>query len=155
MKHRTQGFILMAALFLIVTFAAIGLYLVTIATGTVEAATQGEQGARAYQAARTGIDWAAFQILRNSDVPPALAADFGPTCKTTNAATKTLDLGTFGASAGTFRSTVTCIRTVEVEGGTNVEIYVVKATGCNRSPTCPGAKDSAYVERELQLILSK
>jgi MSHA biogenesis protein MshP len=155
MKQRTNGFILMAALFLIVTFAAIGLYLVTISTGTVEAATQGEQGARAYQAARTGIDWAAFQILRNSDAPPASPTDFGPTCKTSNAASQTLDLSTFGASAGSFRSTVTCSRTTELEGGTSVEIYVLTAKGCNRSPTCPGAPDSTYVERELQLVLSK
>jgi len=155
MKQRTNGFILMAALFLIVTFAAIGLYLVTVATGTVEAATQGEQGARAYQAARTGIDWAAFQVLRNSDAPPASPTDFGPTCRTSNSATQTLDLGTFGASGGTFRSTVTCSRSTEVEGGTTIEIYVLTATACNRSPACPGTPDSAYVERQLQLVLSK
>src|SRR5260221_10199354 len=101
MKQRTSGFILMAALFLIVTFAAIGLYLVTISTGTVEAATQGEQGARAYQGARTGIDWAAFQVLMNSDAPPALPGDFGPKCKTSNAATQNLELGTLGGRAGT------------------------------------------------------
>jgi MSHA biogenesis protein MshP len=155
MKQRICGFILMAALFLIVTFAAIGLYLVTVSTGMVEAATQGEQGARAYQAARTGIDWAAFQVLRNSDVPPALAGDFGPKCKTTNAATQTLDLGTLGGSAGTFRSTITCSRSTEVEGGITVEIYLLTANGCNGSAACPGVKDSTYVERELQLILSK
>jgi MSHA biogenesis protein MshP len=158
MKRQSKGFILMAALFLIVTFAAIGLYLVTIATGAVEGATQAEQGARAYQAARTGIDWAAFQILRNSDVPPAAPADFGPTCRTSNAATQTLDLGTFAAAGGTFRVTLTCSRSTEVEGGTTVEIYVLKAIGCNAPPpatSCPGTPDSTYVDRELQLVLSK
>src|SRR5260221_4705615 len=99
MKQRTSGFILMAALFLIVTFAAIGLDLVTISTGTVEAATQGEPGARAYQAARTGIDWAAFQVLLDSDSPPPLARGFRPECKTSNSATHTVGPCALGCSA--------------------------------------------------------
>ena len=145
----------MAALFLMVTLAAVGLYLVTISTGQVEAATQDEQAARAYLAARAGIDWGAFQTLRNSTVPPANAADFGPTCKSANAASATLDLGTLGAPVGaeSFRATVSCTRTTETEGGVTVEIYVLVATGCNRS-SCPGTPDSTYVERQLQLLLT-
>lgn len=54
----------MAALFIIVTLAAIGTYLLTVSTGQVAAATQDEQGARAYQAARAGIEWGAYQVLK-------------------------------------------------------------------------------------------
>jgi MSHA biogenesis protein MshP len=154
-SRRQTGFLLMLAIFLIVTLSAIGIYLVTISTGQVEAASQDEQGARAYQAARAGIDWGAFQVLRNSVVPPASASDFGPTCKTTNAASQTLTLGTLGAPAGAtpFRATVSCSRSAETEGGNTVEIYTLTVTGCNRS-SCPGTPDSTYVERQLQLVLS-
>lgn len=155
-----RGFVLMAALFLIVTFAAIGLYLVTVSMGQIEAVTQDEQAARAYQAARAGIEWGAFQVLRNVDVPPAAVSDFGPTCKTSNSATQTLTFGSLatgslGAPAGAdlFRSTVTCSRTTESEAGNTVQIYVITSTGCNRA-ACTASGDSTYVERQLQLVLS-
>lgn len=149
-----KGFMLMAALFLTVTLAAIGLYLVTVATAQVEAGSQEEQGARAYQAARSGIDWAAFQVLRNGGGAFASA-----TCTTPPAAagSQTLDLGTLGAPAGasTFRATVTCSHTTEVEGGINVDVYVLVSTGCNRA-SCPTASpDQVYVERQVQLVLTK
>jgi MSHA biogenesis protein MshP len=146
----------MAALFIVVTLAAIGVYLLTVATGQVAAASKDEQAARAYQAARAGIEWAAFQVLRNAEAPPAGAGDFGPTCKNSNAATQDLSLGALGGPGGgeTFQAHVACARSAEAEAGATVEIYVIKATACNRN-ACPGSPDTTYVERELQLVLSK
>ena len=48
---RCRGFALMLAVFMIVTLAAIGVYLVTVSTGQTQAVSQDEQGVRAYQAA--------------------------------------------------------------------------------------------------------
>lgn len=154
--RQTRGFVLMAALFIVVTLAAIGAYLLTVSVGQVAAASKDEQAARAYQAARAGIEWAAFQVLRNAEAPPANPADFGPTCKTGNAATKDLPLGTMGGPGGgeTFQAHVACARSAEAEAGATVEIYVVKATACNRN-ACPSTPDTTYVERELQLVLAK
>lgn len=153
---RNRGFVLMAALFLIVTFAAIGAYLVTIATVEAESATRDEQGTRAYLAARAGIDWAAYQLLQRSSVPPALVTDFGPTCVATNTANATLTLGALGGPAGgeSFRVVVTCSRTTEVESGVTIEMFVITSTGCNRA-ACGAAGDATYVERQLQLVLAK
>jgi len=148
----SNGFALMAAMFIIVTLAAIGVYLLTISTGQLAAGAQDEQGARAYQAARAGIDWAAFQILRNS------AGAFTATTCTTPAASQTLDLGTLGAPGGTsFRTTITCTRTTDTEGGATILVYVVTATGCNRATcpvTVPDATYATYVERQLKLVVS-
>jgi MSHA biogenesis protein MshP len=149
-----KGFMLMAALFLIVTLAAIGLYLVTVSTGQIEAASQDEQGARAYQAARTGIDWAAFQLLRNSGGTFATS-----TCTTSPAAagSQTVPLNTLGAPAGAtaFAVTVTCSRKTDNDAGANVDVFTLVATGCNAT-SCPKANpDQTYVERQLQLILTK
>jgi MSHA biogenesis protein MshP len=150
MKRASAGFVLMTALFLIVTFAAIGAYLVTVASGQVEASTQDEQGARAYQAARTGIEWGAFQVLVNP------AGNFATTICVTPAASQTLDLGSFGGPLGgdPFRVSVTCTRTSEAEGGATVQVYLVTATACNRA-ACAATGESTYVERQLQLVLAK
>lgn len=145
---RSQGFLLMAALFLIVTFAAIGAYLVTVTSGQIEATTQDEQGARAYQAARTGIEWAAYQVLINS------AGAFATTTCTTPLASQTLPLGAFGGPGGAFQATVTCTRTTENEAGRTVQVYVVASTGCNRA-SCTAVGDPTYVERQLQLVLAQ
>lgn len=152
---RERGFVLMAAVFLIVVFAAIGAYLVTVASGQVEAASQDEQGTRAYLAARAGVDWAAYQLLRRDDVlPPPAPGDFGPTCAG-GAATVTLTLGALGGPAGdSFRVTVNCTRTPENEGGVAVQVFLITSTGCNRA-TCTATGDAGYVERQLQLVVAK
>lgn len=144
-----RGFALMAAIFILVTMSAIAVYLLTVSIGQVAAVTQDEQATRAYQAARAGIEWGAFQILRNAS--GSFAATTCPASGNT-----TLSLGTFGAPAGaaSFAVTVACSRTVESEGGVNnVRIYVITATGCNRAG-CPSAPDATYVERQLQLVVS-
>lgn len=146
----SRGFVLMAALFLIVTFAAIGAYLVTISTGQIEAATQDEQGARAYLAARAGIDWGAYQVLRNP------TGAFATTTCTTPLATATLTLGGLGgpASGDAFRAGITCVRSTETERGETVEVFLITSTGCNRA-ACGASGESTYVERQLQLVLAK
>jgi len=145
---RSRGFLLMAALFLIVTFAAIGAYLVTITAGQVEAATQDEQGARAYQAARAGIEWAAYQVLINP------AGAFATSTCTTPAASQSLSLGAFGGPGGSFQVTITCTRTTETEAGTSIQVFAVTSTGCNRA-ACTVTGDPTYVERQLQLVLAR
>lgn len=152
---RKYGFALMAALFIIVTLAAIGVYLLTISTGQVAAATQDEQSARAYQAARTGVEWGAYQLLRNS------AAGFGSTCTTAGTASQTLSLGALGSGSATvgYFAEVSCTRiATEAEAAVQVEVYRLSVTGCNRSPCTPAPAvpaDALYVERQLQLTLAK
>jgi MSHA biogenesis protein MshP len=137
----------MMAIFMIVTLAAIGVYLLTISTGQLEAASQDEQGARAYQAARSGVDWGAFQVLRNGG-GPFLAACTGPT--------QTLPLGSLGPAGGTnFYAEVSCQRVGnETEGAVSVEVFRLTSKGCNRTP-CSGIATPTYAERELQLTVTR
>jgi MSHA biogenesis protein MshP len=134
---RQQGFALMAALFIIVTLAAIGAYLLTVSTGQVAAASQDEEAARAYQAARTGVDWAAYRVLIGGGCP-------APT-----------DLHL----PRNFIAQVTCSAAVETEGAQEITAYTVISTGCNATacgpPTPPATMPATYVERQLQLTLSK
>lgn len=138
-----RGFALMLALFLIVTLAAVSVYLLTVSTGQLEASAQDEQAARAHQAARTGLEVAAYGILRPPNLDCAGVA-------------QTLSLG--GGLTG-FSVTVTCSESSEDEGERAgpgaVRLFQVTATGCNSGGACPGAPGPTYAERQLHLTLSR
>lgn len=146
-KHRRQaGFVLMLALFLIVSLAAIGAYLLTVSINQVEAGVQDEQGARAYQAARTGIEWGAYQLLRNSGGTFATT-----TCNAAGTPSQQLILG--GGLAGFFAEVGCQVTGPETEAAVILSTYRITATGCNKNP-CGGALGPAYVERQLHLTLT-
>jgi MSHA biogenesis protein MshP len=153
---RHRGFALMLAIFLIVTLAAVGVYLVTVSTGQIEAATQDEQGARAYQAARAGMEWGAYQILQKSTGAFAVAC---------TAAGNKQEL-TFQQGLSGFYADVRCQEVgSEAEGGAPMVVKRLQVTGCNASPTTPNVTDTCcpagnacgplYVERQLQLTLTQ
>lgn len=144
--RRAAGFALILALFMIVTLAAIGAYMLTVSTGQVEAGVQDEQGNRAYQAARAGIEWGAFQVLKNP----------GGSFATTNcnaAGTPSQAITLAGGLAG-FRAEVSCqVFGPETEGTASVTVYRVTSTGCNNNP-CGSGLGPTYIERQLQLTLT-
>jgi len=130
--RRTRGFALILALFLIVSLAAIGAYLLSVSNVQVESGVMDEQGARAYQAARAGLDWGAYRVLRDATCDP-------PT---------TIPLSGFFAE-------VSCTQYgPENEGGTAVTTYRIVSTGCNATP-CSGGSGATYVERQLQLTVAR
>lgn len=131
-----QGFLLPAAIFLLVILAALGAYAVNISTLQQAAATQDVQGARAYQMARAGVEWAAFQVL----------------------APGTADLGNCPASPSTlnmegFVVTVTCTRSADYfEQGTDhtIAMYAIVATADFGT-----AGTAGHIQRQIQVTLSK
>jgi len=136
---RVRGFALMMAVFMIVTLAAIAVYLLTISTGQLEAATQDEQGARASQAARSGIDWGAYQLLRNTGNCPAF---------------QRLTFAQPGLLG--FHAEVVCaIEAAETEGAVSVDAHRITVTGCNRNPCGTANTDPTYVERQLMLVVTR
>ncbi len=143
--RRVRGFALVLAVFLIVSLAAIGAYLLTVSNVQLETAVMDEQGARAYQAARAGVEWGAYQVLRNPGGAFASACNGGSTSQSF-------------AVPGivSFRSTVGCVSPgAETEDGVTVRTYRITATGCN-SAVCPEpAPGSTYAERQLQLTVAR
>ena len=136
--RRRRGFALMLAVFLIVTLAAIGAYVLTISTGQMAAASQDEQATRAYQAARAGIERGIYQVLIVGDcaVPPSI-----PFTK---------------PGLGGFYAELTCLQVgiTETEGTASVKVYRITSKGCNASPCSPAAPAPTYVERELQVTVA-
>jgi MSHA biogenesis protein MshP len=145
--RRAKGFALMMAIFMIVTLAAIGVYLITVSTGQTAAATQDEQGARAYQAARAGVEWGAYQLLRNS------TGAFATGCAAGGATTT--QLLTLIQGLDGFFAKVDCNRVGnETEAAVNVVVYRLTVTGCNNNP-CGAGIVPTYVERQLELTVTK
>ncbi len=132
----------MMAVFMIVTLAAIGVYLITVSTGQAAAIAQDEQGVEAYQAARAGLEVGAYQVLRNT---PAI-------CTPTQTITLT------NQRLNGFSAKVDCVRVnaaLETEGGADIAVYRVTSTGCNATPCTPASPDPTYVERQLQITITR
>ena len=150
MCHSLQrGFTLVTAIFLLVVLAMLGAFMLTLTSLQQSSSVLDVQGVRAYQAARTGIEWGAFQVLdpNNAIGSPAL-----PTCPTSP--THLTPTG----SLSPFTVTVTCTATSTTEGNRNVATYLIVATACNQPSggSCPNATPSSgYLERQVQATLAK
>lgn len=140
---KQRGVSLITAIFLIVVLAALGAFLVTVSGLQQTSSALDIQGSKAYQAARAGIEWGAFQSLRNG------------TCTVASAATSF----NAGGTLTDFTVTVDCAATPysEVTASTGT-VYLITSTACNRpnSGRCdivvtPGPN---YVERQLQATMA-
>jgi MSHA biogenesis protein MshP len=148
--QRARGFALILALFLIVSLAAVGAYMITVSNVQVETGAMDEQGALAYQAARAGVEWGAHQILQNpGGTFTTTTCVVGPVFPVQDIALPNLSV----VPANLFRARVQCqVFGPETEGATAVNVYRITATGCNAAGCAAGGP--TYVERQLQLTVT-
>jgi MSHA biogenesis protein MshP len=153
--RRERGFSIVTALFLLVVLSLLGAFIVSV-TGLQQSSQQLDvQGVRAYQAARAGIEWGAWQVLDPNNDLPGVGGDPNnlPPCPG-----PTTNLSSLAQSLSPFIVTVTCSANTTTEGNRNVAAYLIIATACNQpsAGACPNASPaSGYVERQLQATLSK
>ena len=121
-----RGFALVAAIFLLVVLASLGVYIVRISGVQQQTVNVALLGARAFEAAVAGMEWGAFQAL-----------DSG-TCTTT-----TLNL-TEGGLAG-FDVDVTCSSSAHTESGNVYNLYLIDVEARNGVYGTPD-----YVSRRMQ-----
>lgn len=135
--RQQRGFALVSAIFILVILAALGGFVVTVST--TQSASQGLdiQGSRAYQAARAGIEWGAYQVLAS---PPSCQPN-------TNVA--------LGGTLTDFALTVSCTALPTppalpyVEGANNVVVYQLISTATFAAIGSPD-----YVERRIESTIS-
>ena len=135
-RRRAAGFSIVAAIFLLTILAALGAFVVSVSTSQGIGSALDVQGARAYQAARAGIEWGVYQQTRNGSYVSATSFAL-PATATTLAA---------------FTVTVQCSAYSDASGGPKV--YQITATACNHpaSGACPNPAPTAnYVERKMQV----
>jgi len=133
--RRVRGFALILALFLIVSLATIGAYLLTVSNVQVETGIMDEQGARAYQ------------VLQN----PGGAFVTGNCVAGTGGAAQDVA----PAPLNPFHAQVTCqVFGPETEAGTPVRSYRITSTGCNQADCLVAPTGPSVVNRQLQLTLT-
>ncbi len=149
MRRRLQrGFNIVTAIFLIVVLALLGVYIVSVSGLQQTGARLDLQGVRGYQAARAGIEWAAFMVLDpnnalNSATPGVCGIT--PVCPTSPTT-----LPALAGSLSSFTVTVMCSATSATEGNRDIRVFSITSTATTGTPGTTG-----YVNRELQATLSK
>lgn len=138
--HAMRGFSLISAIFLLVILAGLGAAMVAISTVQHTSSALDVQGARAYQAARTGIEWGLFQKLRTTGY-----------CNGVDTRNIVLPAGT---SLSGFTVTVICTPNTFL----TIPTAVIEATACNiptGAGTCPNqtSNNIDYVQRRVQINL--
>lgn len=135
---KQRGFALASGIFLLVILAALGAFIVAVSTTQHVGSALDVQGARAYQAARAGMEWGLYRQLRESSCVDAPGSSF-----------------TFPAAATSlqgFTVTVTCAAHADAAHG-GPTVYEIQATACNQpnGGACPGIVGANYVERRMRV----
>lgn len=139
LRNRQRGFSLVSAIFIIVILSALSGYMVTMSGMMHSATTQSVQGARAYQAAHSGIEWGIHQAFNNT----------AATCGAAPNTTVTSNLSLSGTGLNGFEVTVTCRYTSHQEKSATVRVFYLTALGEYASV---GQVD--YVSRRLEAKVS-
>ena len=145
-QRGARGFLVIAAVFLLVVLAGLIAYMTTVSTTSQAASAADANSARAYQAARAGLEWGIFHILRD----PA-GGTFKSSCEA-GSANVTL---TFDSTLASFSTKVECSSASFTEGASSPRTYSLTATACNES-SCPSASTaSTYVERQVTVTITR
>jgi len=136
-SKRQSGFTIVTAIFLVVILAALGGFIVTLSTVQHNTQAKDAQGARAYQAARAGIEWGTYQAV--SLIPSCAPSTVMPALAGLNGFTVTVQCNPFPAVAPNTYS----------EGANTVRSYQIISTANF------GAVGSAnFIDRQLQVTVS-
>jgi MSHA biogenesis protein MshP len=129
-----RGFAAIAAIFILVVLAVLGVTMVIFASGQQRTSAFDIQATYAFQSAKAGIEFGVYQALRSS------------ACAASTNLTPSGTLAPYPVNVG-------CTSTTHTEVATVVTIYEITATACNRA-ACPGAVDAGYVERQLRATVA-
>jgi MSHA biogenesis protein MshP len=138
---RSAGVGLVTAIFLLVVLAGLGTAMVTVFTSQQASSALDEQGVRAYQAARAGIEWGLYMQMQAGGCPGLDASA---------ESTRSFPLPANTSLSG-FVVTVTCTRIGA--SGDPLARFVIKATACKPSTgVCPNASNNPdYVQRVVEV----
>ena len=137
-RKNVQGFSLISAIFLLVVIAALGVFAVTLSTTQQQSTALDVMGVRAYQAAKSGIEWGAYQVTRNA----------GACAPST---TLLVAVGTLSAFTIIVECTVAPFDEAgrTVAGGNPVRVYNLISTAKQGAAGAPN-----YVERQMSVTIA-
>ncbi len=120
----------MPALFLLIVLAGLGTVAVRVTGVQAQTVVLGMQSTRAHAAARSGIEWAAYRAIVNSDCSAG-----------------SLPLAEAGAAG--FTVATSCSQTTHTEGASAVNVYVLEAFAYSGVYGTPD-----YVSRRLRATVT-
>lgn len=142
-RRRSRGVGIVTAIFLLTVLAGLGVALVTMFTGQRQAIALDEQGVRALQAARAGIEWGLFQHLNPR----------GGGCA--DGSSNAVALG--GEVLAQFRVDVACEKVAGpavAAGAPSLDRWIIRATACApaQDNACPASSNHPdYVRRVIEV----
>lgn len=139
--HGQRGAALVTAIFLLVAFAALGAYMLTV--GGVSQATTDRAllGARAYAGAKGGLEWGLHRAVYND----AAACAEAPSVTTTSYSHPSADSGLSDVAV-----TVTCTYSTRTIGG-----YTVRVSYLTSTATYGVLGNPDYAERKLEATVCR
>jgi MSHA biogenesis protein MshP len=156
-REQQGGFALPTAIFLLVVLWLLGAFIASISAIQQSAFTLDTRGVAAYDAAKAGIEWGAYQVLDPENTLNPSTCDPVVLAECPGAGGTTALTGLAGSLAP-YTVTVQCTKSDASEGHRRLRVYTLTATACSE-PTagaCPGATPSAqYVERRVTATLVK
>lgn len=138
MRTMQRGFSLISAIFLLVVIAALGTFAVTLSTTQHQSAALDVMGVRAYQAAKAGIEWGAYQVVNTGITCGTLAVPVQ------NAVTLT------GTTLQNFTVMVDCGSTAVSDASATVTMYQLTSTATQGVAGTPN-----YVERQISVSIAQ
>lgn len=138
MRELQRGFSIVSAIFLLVVLAFLGVAMTSFSTTQNQGAAMDVMGSRAYQAARAGIEWAAYHVA-------SAPASWGG-CAVGATVVVAGDLAPFSPV------TVNCSAASHAEGASTIWIYDVSAVA---QTTASVAGDQNFVQRVISVKLGK
>ncbi|HVC50064.1 MAG TPA: hypothetical protein VND43_07895 [Burkholderiales bacterium] len=129
-RYHQAGFGLALAVFILVILASLGAYLALVVPTQASENGQAFQTERAYQAARAGMEWGLYQVMRRNLCAASQSISMAP------------DMPGFSVM-------VTCQETTAQESGQTVTFATLTSTA---SYGISGQQD--YVEREVQATVA-
>lgn len=140
MRNRQRGASIVIAVFFLLLFAALALYMQWMVSASHRGSAQDVQGARAYQAARSGMEFGLYRLQRDGACADEANLTFS------------------GSSLSDFTTTVSCRKTgdtTELLPDTLVCVYEIVSTACNRpiNGNCADVEASGgdYHERQIRV----
>lgn len=137
------GFSVLTALFLLLVMSALGVFMLHVSNAQQIAGVLDLNRARAYWAAKAGIEYGLYQLLQD-----------GAAC-----ASPMANLAFADGSLDAFAASVACSAEGPfTDGGVGVTVYKLVSTACNHPVAggCPGnAAALDYAERQLRVIFSQ
>jgi MSHA biogenesis protein MshP len=152
-----RGFLVIAAVFLLVVLAGLVAYMMTVSTTSQTASAADHNSVRAYQSARAGAEWAVYLIVQTAGGANTLKTQ----CEA-GSSNKNLTVSGFTVTVNCTTNGVTF-----TEGAASVRSYTITANACNEpavsgctaplTTCCPNnsTTSSTYVDREVSLTVSQ